>query len=258
MQFRPSIVSTLATLFVAYVCVELGLWQLRRYDEAEGKAASVESRVHGDRLGNADMSGAAADLDWRPATLTGRFIADDPFVVAGGIAFRSAGYVLVEPFQVDGGPTLLVQRGWIPVGGWMQTIADTRVAGPTEISGLIRAIEPGMHIEPRAGADGDLPLWPLENKVFLGYFTRGVRIPYTSLAEAAGDVADVVLVAGPELLEPNARRTDVLPASGFLWRKKTFHHLEYAAQWFAFAAIALALWAWAAVRRARRLAASTS
>lgn len=248
--FKPSLISIAATLFVAVSCLNLSAWQLRRYSEAEAIAASREGAVHSEPL--TDLTGE--DLEWHQVELTGSFTEEQPFVVAGGIAHRTAGYVIIEPFQVDGGPELLVQRGWIPVEDWAEIVAATRPVGPMTVRGVVRKIEGDQVVEPLPTKEGAPPLWPLEKETFLYYFTRGNKIPYRSMANSLDrELSPLYIVAGPELQEPHDRRVDRLPAAGFLWRKKTFHHLDYAGQWALFALIAVAIWVWAGIRRGRRL-----
>lgn len=248
-RFAPGWVPTLATVVVVVVTVRLGFWQLTRYTT---RSAIAERRTSQHALPALDrLAPPWDDLDYRRVRLTGTW--REGFAATGGIRFSRNGYAALGVFDVSGGPEVLVNRGWIPVDGWERHV--TPPSGRQTIEGILLPISPGPDVVPLAGAP---ERWPLERETFLGGFTRGVRIPWASLAAAKYIDTPVIVVVGPELEDLEKRKTNSLPAGGYTTYLKVLHHLEYALQWFGFALLAVAIWALYGWRRARSSSASDS
>jgi cytochrome oxidase assembly protein ShyY1 len=107
---------------VSVACLFLGRWQWGRH---EGKLAIAQQidRAYGAppaplaELLPTPTAPLPKDLEWRPVEVTGSYLADDAVVVRNRPNENGEfGYEVVVPFRVDGGPVLLVDRGWIPNG----------------------------------------------------------------------------------------------------------------------------------------------
>ncbi|MCB9670374.1 MAG: SURF1 family protein [Alphaproteobacteria bacterium] len=241
-RFRPGWVPTLAVVFVAATCVRLGFWQLSRYAE---RSAIAERRASQHALPELDrVAPPWEDLDYRRVRLTGVFTGGT--VATGGIPFSRNGYAAIGVFAVDGGPRVLVNRGWIPADTW--TSHTEPPIGRTTVEGVLLPIPEDGDLSVRPVPDGR---WPLEREQFFGVFSRGTRIPWAALAAQEGVTTPVVVVVGPELEDLEQRKTSSLPAGGYTTYLKVLHHLEYAAQWFGFAVLAVGLWAFYGWRRGR-------
>jgi surfeit locus 1 family protein len=130
------------TLPMLAALLALGTWQLHRM---EWKAALIEEvRIRGaapaivlpidDRI-------PAADLVHRPVRITGRFMHEAEMHLLNRVRDGKPGINLVTPFmRSDGGPTLLVDRGWAPMD-WRGRV-DVN-GGPEqqeiEVTGVVRA-----------------------------------------------------------------------------------------------------------------------
>ena len=251
LSFRPALIPTLGMLIASGVTARLGVWQLDRYGEAKEKVDRIDETLQLAAVETAELTRAPEEMVWRRAKVSGRF-EGEPYVATGGIPFGQNGYSVIEPLTLDGGAKVLVLRGWIPSRNWQEHVRVTRARGPVEVSGLVQAIESGVAVQPVRLPGDEQDLWPLEQETFLGLFTRGVDIPYASIAAYLDDdVLPVYLIEGEEL--PDAEERDVfqLPADGYYVKRSIFHHLDYAAQWFVMSLIALGLWCWHGVRRGR-------
>lgn len=252
MRFRPALLPTLAAGLVLTVTVNLALWQLRRHHEAQDRVVAVHAHLDDPPIASADLSSRTPDdLAWRTGTFAGQYVDTAPLLIAGRFEGGVPGYGVIAPFQVDGGPVVLVDRGWIPSDGWAATLDAIRVPGPTSISGLVLPIEPGATATPLPAAADKPERWPQATEAFLGCGTRAVGPPWASLAARAGQVAPVYVVLGPQLRREQVRPRDTLPVSGFVAEPKFVDHLNYAGQWSLISATLVAVWAYAGVRRGR-------
>lgn len=241
---RPGWVSTVAVLFVCVVTARLGVWQLSRFQERSAIADQREARHAQPALTAIPVD--RAGLDFRRVRLEGRFRAFE--IATGGVPYSRNGYAALGVFEA-GSESVVVLRGWVPAEGFERWLDGE---GSFVVEGVLRESEDAGSVAPIAHPSTGRRVWPLEREAFLGVLSRGVRLPIRSIAAAHGAVEEVYVVAGPELADLEDRDPLVLPAGGYTTYLKTFHHLEYAVQWFAFAGIALGLWLWFGWRRARR------
>ncbi len=215
--------SHLFALAVVVLFVNLGLWQLGRHDERRATNAVVAERVATEALevvGADDLVGDPADLDYRPAAISGTFLDDDFVRVVNRSQGGVAGEYVVGVVELTDGSLLAVNRGFVPAN------ADPAIRpspdGPTTVTGWLRqSVAKG-----RLGADdsGRSDLVPRMNTDDLA-----ARLQ-TDLPAVWLQVATEGPGASPST---SAQFPDPvpLPASG------DGPHLGYAAQWFIFATL---------------------
>lgn len=124
----------------------LGSWQLHRLAWKRELIATVDARIHAEAVPVADVADwegmMVEELIYQRVYLAGIF--DHAAEVQSlAVSELGSGYWVMTPLQLDGGGTVLINRGFVP-----QTMRDpmTRsVASPTGkvmITGLLRASEP--------------------------------------------------------------------------------------------------------------------
>jgi surfeit locus 1 family protein len=235
MPFRPALLPTVCVAVALLILFQLGFWQLRRNTEAQVRVGSFHERLEAPPVGNAALT-PGAELAWRRAELTGRWIEHPPFLITGRGEFGEVGYDVVQGLRVDGGPTVLVNRGWIPREGYAETLVsiepDTEGAA---VHGLLLSIEddPGRPaIPPDAGGP---ERWPPQS--------------YAAMAARLGETVQLALIVGDALDVDEQKARQPLPVTGYRPEPKSLPHLQYATTWFLIAATLVVIWAAAAVRR---------
>lgn len=239
MGFRPALVPTLFVAGAFVVLVNLGAWQLRRHQHTAARIAHIEARLVQPPLDAASLASAAPDdLAWRLAEVEGTFLDVEPALITARFEFGRPGYDVVQPFQVDGGPLVLVNRGFLPAEDLARNLDATRPVGEVRIRGLIRPVDGDPTAKPLPATDRHPERW---------------RTPaYAAMAAAWRLEPALVLVKGEALTHPSQKRADVLPIDGFVARPRTRPHLEYAGTWFLIAGALVGLWIYSGVQRARR------
>jgi surfeit locus 1 family protein len=204
---------------VAAVCVRLGIWQLDRLHGRREINASI-------RVGLAEPARPldallaehpATSLGFRQVIVTGTYETADEVILYGrSLDGRSGNHVLTPLRPSDGGPLVIVDRGWVPFE--MNTPPVGAAAPPSGTVTVTGALFP-----PDATGGGALAS-PTVSKVDL-----------TQLAATLGeDVLPMyVLLAHQEPAQPN-----LLPQPAPLPELTEGPHMGYALQWFAFATIA--------------------
>jgi len=212
---------------VGAVCVRLGFWQLDRLAERRARNAAIHAQLERPPLRLPEDLDLATDLAYRRATARGVF---DP---AGEIYLTSrsregiAGVHVVTPLILaDGGPALLVDRGWLADTVYRAGSSDGWAwPGAVEVEGTLlpSQSEPSLaFFADRLPGPGDLPLknW------------RALYIPGIG-SQLAYPVLDVYLAQDSP--PPEASMPQPEPELDL----SDGPHLGYAIQWFSFAAIAI-------------------
>lgn len=214
------------------VMVMLGLWQLDRLAERRDFNAQVESRIDlpDTSIGELIPAGAepaASEIEWRTVVATGTYLPGEQFAVVNRSQNGRAGDNVVTPMVLDDGRTLIVNRGFVPLGF---EPPDPPV-GTVAIRGVVRPSQ-----ERRTGQLSD----PAE-----GVLTEVQRLDIERLEpQLTGPVIGVYV----DLLESNPAEPDGLPEPVVRPDLSDGPHLSYAVQWFIFASAVALGWVLAVQR----------
>ena len=215
---------TLLALAIPLACaalfVRLGVWQLARHQEVAALNQGLLDRMGAAPQPLGTLASDTTGARWQAVRVSGRFRYDLEQVQASRANKGSPGVHLITPLELPGTDTLVVvTRGWVysadaasaDLGRWRERDSVT-LAGY-----LVPLIADGLP----APADRALPLRSLNRRALearLGRPVAPVQIVMTSDSVARIDSV-------PRRLEP-----PILDAGP---------HRSYAAQWFAFAIIAV-------------------
>jgi len=227
----------------AVVCGLLSWWQFSRNAEAQERIRQVVDnwdaapRAIGDYL---DSPGTAFDLadTWSPVRLTGRYDAANQLLVRGRPLNGAVGFEVLVPLVLEGGGTVVVDRGWVPVGRDQAVVPDSVPSAPSgEVTVVARLKAGESSIAGRDAPAGQVATIDLR----LVAADTGIADLYTGayvlLASEDPAVATPTLTARPD------------PDPG--------PFLSYAVQWILFAVMAAVafIWAFRNERRARAMTA---
>lgn len=107
----------------AYLCFTvLAPWQLGKNTKTSRENAQISNSVSQAPVPLTSIlpqqNSAAPDQQWRQVTATGKYQADAEVLVRLRVVDGNPAYEVLLPFHVDGGPTVLVDRGYVkPVKG---------------------------------------------------------------------------------------------------------------------------------------------
>jgi len=222
------IVSHVLVLTLVVVMVNLGLWQLHRLDQRRDFNALVESRTElaaeevTDLLPASSGFDDAEDVVFRVVTASGTYRADEEVVVRGRSFEGRSGAWVLTPLRLDDGTAVVVNRGWVPLQAglevqpeWAPPAGEVRVEGllvETQTRGRFGSIDPeGERLDELARAD----VARIQQQVDEDLVPAVLQLETQDPAQS-GDFP--VAIGRPSLDEGP--------------------HLNYAGQWFIFAAIA--------------------
>jgi cytochrome oxidase assembly protein ShyY1 len=136
-----------AAVLFATACGLLADWQLHRLHGRHARNHLIRANLHAtpEPVGQALAVGRepASDQQWRPVRATGHWDVADQQLVRLRPFEGQVGFYVLTPLVTDGGPAVLVNRGWVPTG---QTAVGTpKVPAPpggtVTVTGRLRVTE---------------------------------------------------------------------------------------------------------------------
>jgi len=224
---RKWILTTLLVIVGSAVCARLGIWQLdrlaqRRTFNAQYLAASALPVLAITSSPQDDLS----QMAYRPVEVSGSYDFDHQVALRNQYHENQQGYFLLTPLILSDGTAILVERGWIPVGGngtpagWRQYDQP----GTVTVSGILRLGETQAEI----GGVPDPTLKPGQTHLDVWNIVNVARIaqqvPYKLL---------------PVFVQPNPEPARTQPPYPYQPEIEIDEgpHFGYALQWFAFAGL---------------------
>lgn len=233
----PAIVA----LAVAAGLIGLGVWQLQRLAWKEALIRTVAERTVAPPVPlppRADWAGLTPDAyEYRHVTAAGTFDHSEevhvyrPLVSARG-PYRGVGDIVLTPFHLASGGTVIVNRGFVPNERLAPATRPAgQVAGPVTVTGLMRSPQE------RNG------FTPADDTARNQWFT--VDPAAVARLYGLGDVAPFVID------EDAGQAPGGLPQGGETVLDFPNSHLQYALTWFGLASALLGVfgvWAWRQVK----------
>jgi surfeit locus 1 family protein len=226
--FAPRLVPTLLLAPALVLLTWLGNWQLHRADEMRVIQAAFDSSD----AAPVPLPPAATAQRYRRVVVTGRYDPAHQFLLDNMTHAGAVGYRVLTPLLSDGGATVLVDRGWIPLGASRAQLPPLSVgADERTVTGRVDAL-PRAGISPPATASSG---WPRV-------------LNYPPLAAFASALDRTVY---PQLVLLDATAPDGFVRDWHPTGLSPDRHVGYAVQWYALAATLLVLYV-VHSRRARK------
>lgn len=227
----------LAAIFAA-ACVFLGRWQMDRRAETLAEINRVLTNYSATPIpfdqAKEEFAGLDPGREWTQVELKGTYDVDGQRIVRNRPLNGQPGYEVVVPFKLDSGETVVIDRGWLPIGNKNPGSPDAIPAPP---AGPVTAVVRLKHGEPRL--DRGAPEGQLAS---IDLPTYADQLPYPVMTGAYGQLAS----------ESPAPAEAPFPFPKPATEEGT--HLSYSLQWFAFGVLMFVGFGYAARQQARNAA----
>jgi surfeit locus 1 family protein len=229
---KPSQIAGVAlSLAVSAVCVRLGFWQIGRWHEKQRLNAATAALLAAPVVTLGADPGPLEAVRGRRVAASGRFDERRQILLSGSAHDGAPGVEVVTPLVIagDGTAAILVDRGWLYATDWINARPeDCPEPGPRRVVGIAGELPRTPAMRPGAPA------------------LRALRSDSIAVWSARGLVPDSLAPRFPYRLGGWVLRE--LPGPGVPQRPlrspqrplDEWTHVSYAAQWFLFAAFALA------------------
>lgn len=136
----------------AFLCFwVLAPWQLGKNTSTSHRNDLITQSVDAEPVAIGDVlseSGFAPDDEWRRVIAPGRYLVDQEVLVRLRSIREAPAYEVVTPFQLDDGPIVLVNRGYVsPIQGTQPPPIDPAPTGEVTLNARLRQAE-GTSREP--------------------------------------------------------------------------------------------------------------
>lgn len=227
----------LAVIF-ASACVFLGRWQMDRRAETLAEINRVVSNYSAAPVPFAQASDQFRALEpeeeWAQVELKGSYDPDGQRIVRNRPLNGQPGYEVVVPFRLDSGETVIIDRGWLPIGNNNPGSPDSVPAPPAgDVTAVVRLKHPEPELQ-RGAPEGQLASIDLN--------AYAAQLPYPILTGAYGQLAS----ENP----PAAEMPYPFPKPSV----EEGTHLSYSLQWFAFGVLMFVGFGYAVRQQARNAA----
>jgi surfeit locus 1 family protein len=221
LRFRPTLWPTLISVPAFIVLIGLCVWQVQRMHWKEELIAERESRVAAEPIALPEANGDPGDVEYRRVRLEGSFLHDKEMFLGARSLNGNAGYHVLTPFVLNGGDTVLVNRGWIPVERKPpNSRPEGQVIGTQTLDGIVRLAHGKAWMQPDNEPDRNMWFY--------------VDLPAMAAASAVDFRTDLYVDAGP------AENPGKYPVGGQTRIELPNDHLQYAITW-GLLAVALAV-----------------
>ena len=216
------------TLVLLVLFISLGRWQWSRAEFKQQLALDFAARAG--RVTRLDVQPVAALPRYARVEVRGRWDGARQFLLDNRTRDGRAGYEVLTPLELADGRWLLVNRGWVPFGGYRDRLPDVSLDVPS-----VQAVRGLLDELPQAGlAAGRAP------PAMDGSWPRVTAFPQPAeLARALG-VEEGRLAARVLLLDETASVGYVRGWQPFA--KGPEQNWSYAIQWWSFAVLLLVLY----------------
>ena len=132
----------------AYLCFTvLAPWQLGKNTKTSRENSQISRSLTADPVPLTTIlpqqDSSAPDEQWRRVTATGRYLPDAQVLARLRVVDAEPAFEVLVPFAVEGGPTVLVDRGYVrPVQGSRVPTIPPPPTGPVTITARLRDSEP--------------------------------------------------------------------------------------------------------------------
>lgn len=226
-EFRPGFWPTLVTLILLPLLAGLGIWQLERAGWKQALVDQHAARTRDPPVALASLLPVTAASEYRTVTVKGHYKLEQQLLLDNRLNRGRAGYHVLTPLRLaDASATVLVNRGWLPVGASRAVLPD--LDGPTGTIHVRAMVKLPPEKIFRLGGDEERHAgWP--------QVIQAVDI--AALEERLGyALLPLVLLLDPDDVHGFVR--DWKPVYGTLPDK----HRAYALQWFTLAAVLLLIY----------------
>ncbi len=234
LDFSPGLWPSLITIVLLWVLASLGFWQLDRAQQKRDLLAGYNVNPNATVVQLEPDLQSTTGMQFQFASAVGYYDDKHQFLLDNRTYQGRAGYHVLTPFKLrESKVAVLVNRGWIPMGGSRAELPDPGVAGDR------RSIE-GRIKQPSAdsfmlGDEQPRQRWPY----------RIQRVDTGRLATELGyPLLPVILMLDGEQPDGFVRDWNPLPSG-------PERNVGYAVQWFGLAAALLIIYLVVNTRKAR-------
>jgi len=137
-QFKATFIPSLVTIALLYIMISLGFWQLDRADYKANVQSLIESKQGTATISLDSIASEEENWLYQPVFASGEYDLKHQMYLDNQVNNMIAGYSVFTPLKLSENKAILVNRGWLPVGGSRSNLPDISVTSESlRIDGLV-------------------------------------------------------------------------------------------------------------------------
>ena len=137
-HFNPGIISTLVTIALLYTMMSLGFWQADRAEFKDTLQQKIVERKKLTPVSLEELPRSSEERRYHPVKFIGEFDSQHSFLLDNITLDRHVGYHVFTPVKISDNKTILVNRGFVPLGKTRQKLPEIETPrGKIVIQGLL-------------------------------------------------------------------------------------------------------------------------
>ena len=221
---------------IASACAGLSKWQMDRRNQAVAEIQRVQENYGKTPVPFETVKryfdAADPDMKWTTVTVAGQYLPQDQRIVRNRPNNSAPGYEVLVPFRLTSGETIVINRGWLPIGNARSGYPDVVPAPPAgNVELLIRMKPSEPALEGRSAPEGQLA------SIALADYARQLNYP--------------LLTGSYGLMAAESPAPGVAPQQLSMPAVQEGSNLSYALQWLTFGILAFVGFGYTARQQAR-------
>lgn len=237
---RPKLLPTIAAFALAGLTFALGQWQAGRAAHKEALHAQIQAAEHQVPIEIGTPIVDPTEIDQRRVAVTGVYAPEATIYLDNRLYHGAPGFYVLTALKVEGGPAVVVNRGWMPVNpqGRETIVPPPTPSGKVRVEGIAMP-QVSSFVALRGAATGKLGgIWP--------------NFSFDAFATQSNLSLQPIVVQQTSAAEDGLVRDWTSEGSG------SERNIAYAVQWYAFSALSIGLWFWFGVLGRGKRQGSTS
>ncbi len=147
LEFKPGWASTSVTILLVPLFLSLGFWQLDRSQQKAILQATFAERFIRPPIPLTEVDTSDPESQYRRVVVTGRYDGRQFLLDNQVDNNQRPGYHVLTPLQLREGKSILVNRGWLPLGSSRQKLPNVNIDGSgyvTITGSLTKPANPGL------------------------------------------------------------------------------------------------------------------
>lgn len=122
--FSPGVFVTLLTIALVTLTYSLGQWQLSRAQYKDNLQQKIAERQYMAAISYKQLPYEESERVFQPVRFEGHYDSEHSILLDNRIVDRVVGYEVFTPFTMDNDVTILINRGFIPLGKSRQVLPE--------------------------------------------------------------------------------------------------------------------------------------
>ncbi|PHS72403.1 MAG: cytochrome oxidase biosynthesis protein [Cycloclasticus sp.] len=138
MQFKANLFLTVLAILVLGLLLSLGFWQLDRAQQKQDLLDLQSSRMSLPAVELINITVSDNNMRYLPVRVAGELDVAQQILIDNQVRHGIAGYSVLTPLRINSKKAILLNRGWLPLGGDRNVLPDVTVqASNVQVSGKL-------------------------------------------------------------------------------------------------------------------------